>query len=301
MNNVFMQIFFPNLATYVIIIAITNFIFLFTILKGNSKTSNKVINSLFFTIIMLLLILVLDVIIKNEINIYERLTVYSNQTLLILIEATTITFVLWLIILGSKAIVSKLINKSDKKVKAKYNKQEKINTLESEKAEVSNIPNSPSLNNTENLIPINNEYIDTAIPKISNLNTIEPPTEHQTFETSILNISGNSNVESMENQSTNEINTHVIEEATENKIESLNLNKPENLNINNQDSVQPLNTNDSEQIPNSLNINETDTLNIVDQAAENSSGIETLNLEESEILNLNNNSLKQDDTEVLKL
>ena len=76
-NNVFMQIFFPNLATYVIIIAITNFIFLFTILKGNSKTSNKLINSLFFTVIMLLLILVLDVIIKNEINIYEKLTVYS--------------------------------------------------------------------------------------------------------------------------------------------------------------------------------------------------------------------------------
>ena len=118
-NNVFMQIFFPNLATYVIIIAITNFIFLFTILKGNSKTSNKLINSLFFTVIMLLLILVLDVIIKNEINIYEKLTVYSNQTLLILIEATTIFFILWLIILGSKAIVSKLISKSDKKVKAK--------------------------------------------------------------------------------------------------------------------------------------------------------------------------------------
>ena len=112
-NNIFLQIFFPNLATYIIIVAVTNFIFLFTILKGNSKTSNKIINSLFFTIIMLLLILVLDVIIKNKINIYEELTVYSNQTLLILLEATTILFMLWLIILGSEAIVSKLIKKSD--------------------------------------------------------------------------------------------------------------------------------------------------------------------------------------------
>ena len=132
MNNVFMQIFFPNLATYVIIIAITNFVFLFTILKGNSKTSNKVINSLFFTFIMLLLILTLDVIFKNEINVYEKLTVYSNQTLLILLETTTIVFVLWIIILISKAAISILISKSDKKVRLKYNKKN-IKPLISEK------------------------------------------------------------------------------------------------------------------------------------------------------------------------
>lgn len=157
MNNVFMQIFFPNLATYVIIIAITNFIFLFTILKG-SKISNKIINSLFFTVIILLLILILDIIFKNEINIYEKLTVYSNKTLLILLEATTITFILWLIILSSKFIVGKLIAKSDKKVKEKYQRKTLTDNI------LVNETNNNDNVKTEENITKNNEELKEKAP-----------------------------------------------------------------------------------------------------------------------------------------
>ena len=68
-NNIFMQIFFPNLATYVIIIIITNFIFLYSIIKKTSNLS-KVINVIFFTVIMVFMLYTLEQIITNNINIY---------------------------------------------------------------------------------------------------------------------------------------------------------------------------------------------------------------------------------------
>lgn len=119
-NNIFMQVFFPNLASYIILLALTNFIFLFTILKKDTKTIDKIINSIFFLIIMLFFILSLERVTQKNINIYETLTVYSDKNLLILIEATTITFVIWMIILISKMIIIKLIQKSDDKVKGEY-------------------------------------------------------------------------------------------------------------------------------------------------------------------------------------
>ena len=46
-NTIFMQIFFPNLATYIIIIIITNIIFLYTILNKKQKLLVKLAISYF--------------------------------------------------------------------------------------------------------------------------------------------------------------------------------------------------------------------------------------------------------------
>ena len=120
-----MQIFFPNLATYVIIIVITNVIFLISINKKDIKNLTKFINSIFFIIIMVMMIYTLEQIISNNINIYDTEEVYTNQNVLVLIESTTILFTIWMIILLSKLAISKLIKKSDEKIKEEYKKEQK--------------------------------------------------------------------------------------------------------------------------------------------------------------------------------
>ncbi len=124
-NQIFMQIFFPNLATYVIIIVITNIIFLISINKKDIKNLTKFINSIFFIIIMVMMIYTLEQIISNNINIYDTEEVYTNQNVLVLIESTTILFTIWMIILLSKLAISKLIKKSDEKIKEEYKKEQK--------------------------------------------------------------------------------------------------------------------------------------------------------------------------------
>ena len=70
-NTIFMQIFFPNLATYIIIIIITNIIFLYTILNKKTKALSKISNILFFTIIIVLMLYTLEQIISDNRSIFR--------------------------------------------------------------------------------------------------------------------------------------------------------------------------------------------------------------------------------------
>ena len=128
-NTVFRQIFFPNLATYIIIIIITNIIFLYTILNKKTKTLSKITNSIFFSLIMVLMVYTLDLIIKNKINVYEQEQLYTNEQVLTIIEASTIIFGLWILIIISKFSIKKLINKSNEKILKEF-KNEETNTNE---------------------------------------------------------------------------------------------------------------------------------------------------------------------------
>lgn len=147
-NNIFMQIFFPNLATYVIIIIITNFIFLYSIIKKTSNLS-KVINVIFFTVIMVFMLYTLEQIITNNINIYSFEEVYSNDDISVLIQSTTVLFTFWIILIISKLIINKLIEKSIKN-------EEKDNI--SEKQDLSEIQiNNTNSQNLEAQNNINNK------------------------------------------------------------------------------------------------------------------------------------------------
>ena len=150
-NNIFMQIFFPNLATYVIIIIITNFIFLYSIIKKTSNLS-KVINVIFFTVIMVFMLYTLEQIITNNINIYSFEEVYSNDDISVLIQSTTVLFTFWIILIISKLIINKLIEKSIKNIK----NEEKDNI--SEKQDLSEIQiNNTNSQNLEAQNNINNK------------------------------------------------------------------------------------------------------------------------------------------------
>lgn len=150
-NNIFMQIFFPNLATYVIIIITTNFIFLYSIIKKTSNLS-KVINVIFFTVIMVFMLYTLEQIITNNINIYSFEEVYSNDDISVLIQSTTVLFTFWIILIISKLIINKLIEKSIKNIK----NEEKDNI--SEKQDLSEIQiNNTNSQNLEAQNNINNK------------------------------------------------------------------------------------------------------------------------------------------------
>ena len=169
-NTIFMQIFFPNLATYIIIITVTNVIFLYTILNKKSKILSKITNSLFFSVIMVLMVYTLDLIIASKINIYEKNELYTNKQVLTLIEATTIIFSIWIIIILSKLTITKLINKSNEKL------------LEQENEKITNNQDQPieqSQNTTqiEPVQPIEQIQNTTQIEPVQPIEQIQSPTQ----------------------------------------------------------------------------------------------------------------------------
>lgn len=118
-EEVIEMIYFPNLAVYLIILVSINATAIYTIIK-NKFYLHKIFSITASLMIDFLFILILDIIVKNNIDIYERLTVYSNKELLVLIELTTIIFSIYFIASGFVKLVNKTINtnKEEKEIPA---------------------------------------------------------------------------------------------------------------------------------------------------------------------------------------
>lgn len=97
-NNVFMAIYFPNLAVYSIIIIVSNVVFIYSLLNKKVGIKHKIINSISTILLDILLLLIIDIVTKNNINVYEQLTVYSNSNLLVLLELSTAIFTSWILL-----------------------------------------------------------------------------------------------------------------------------------------------------------------------------------------------------------
>ena len=181
-NTIFMQIFFPNLAAYTAIIIITNIIFLHTIFNKKNNMTNKLINSPFFIAIMVLMVHTIDQISKNNINIYQRKEVYSNDKIVTIIESTTLIFTLWIIILISKIIIKKLIKKSDEKIIQEYNENKTNEETIGEESEPPTAIPSVEINKS-----INNEPILNPTIEVVNTPNVNPTTKPVINNTPILN------------------------------------------------------------------------------------------------------------------
>ena len=136
-NNIFMQIFFPNLATYFLLIVFTNIIFMFTVFNNKSKSSDKIINYFFFVVISFLLIVLLEQVAISKVNIYQPLDAYKNKNILTLVESSTIIFLVWIMIITSKKIIRFLINSNEKMTVKDEKNEDELNQNNDENSIVS--------------------------------------------------------------------------------------------------------------------------------------------------------------------
>ena len=95
-DTIFMTLYFPNLSIYIIILLISNCLFVYSILSGTIRKVFKILNISSTIIIDLLMFFIVGIISKNNINVYEELTVYTNSNLLVLLELTTGIFAAWI-------------------------------------------------------------------------------------------------------------------------------------------------------------------------------------------------------------
>ncbi len=97
-DDIFMALYFPNLTVYVIILSISNAFLIYSIFSRKMKKSLKILNITNAFIIDVFLVLVIDTVSKNNINVYNELTVYSNSNLLILLELSSALFTSWILV-----------------------------------------------------------------------------------------------------------------------------------------------------------------------------------------------------------
>ena len=97
-NNLFMALYFPNLTVYVILLLVSNFFFIYSMISKKIIKPHKILNIVNALIINILLIFIIDIVNKNNINVYDTLTIYSNSNLLVLLELSTAIFTSWILL-----------------------------------------------------------------------------------------------------------------------------------------------------------------------------------------------------------
>ncbi len=99
MNNLFIVFYFPNIAVYLASILITNIIMWISLFNSSTKTSIKVLNSIIFSIIHYVLILILNIITTKKIDVFNQKELYANHDIHALIELTSNIFLIWILFL----------------------------------------------------------------------------------------------------------------------------------------------------------------------------------------------------------
>lgn len=97
-DSVFMALYFPNLTVYLIMLLISNIFFIYSIIMKNINKAHKITNIVNSLIINLFLIIIIDIVGKNNINVYDQLTIYSNSNLLVLLELNSAVFTSWVLV-----------------------------------------------------------------------------------------------------------------------------------------------------------------------------------------------------------
>lgn len=107
MNNLFIAIYFPNLAIYFAALIVSNIIVLLSIFSNNISRLIRNINIVVYTLITYILILLINVISVNKLDIYSRESIYKNINAYGLIELTSIIFLFWIIFLIIYGVIRK--------------------------------------------------------------------------------------------------------------------------------------------------------------------------------------------------
>ena len=115
MNNLFVIIYFPNLAAYFAAIVITSIILWYSVFSFKTHTIIKNINIVVYLIMSYLLVVLLSIINNQKLDVFNQASVYSNKSAQAIIELSSALFIIWIIFLVLyKAIMTYLTR--DKKV-----------------------------------------------------------------------------------------------------------------------------------------------------------------------------------------
>ena len=124
MNNFFIAIYFPNLAIYFAAIITSNIILWTSIFNRKITKWIRTINTIVFSIIHYLLILIINVITKNKLDIFSQTSVYQNQDAQALIELSSTIFIIWILFLIIYKIIRIYQEKQNPKEKIIVSSQE---------------------------------------------------------------------------------------------------------------------------------------------------------------------------------
>jgi len=130
-DNMFINFYFPSIYVYLFILITSIVIFIYTLLNRFISNTYKVITNIYFIILNFIFILLVDVIIKNNIDIFAKESLFTNNNALVLLELSTLIFFIYLVtnvlVYITNYIILLVENKKVSTTKVKDTNENKVN------------------------------------------------------------------------------------------------------------------------------------------------------------------------------
>ena len=124
-------LYFPNLGIYVVMLIITNVTFVYSMITRKVYKSNKIISGIINVLIDFIFILIIGIISSEKIDITSEVKLYSDTTILTLLQISMALFASQYLLLGL-SIASHKFKKYDKNYnKLEISNNENVNTFSS--------------------------------------------------------------------------------------------------------------------------------------------------------------------------
>ena len=114
MNNFFIAIYFPNLAIYFAALIIMNIILWISLFHKKTSDIIKKTNIIVYILMNYLLILILSIINKENLDVFTQSSVYNNKNATALIELSSLLFIVWIIFLIIYKVILNYLTKDEK-------------------------------------------------------------------------------------------------------------------------------------------------------------------------------------------
>jgi len=170
MNNLFIVIYFPNLAVYFGAMIATSIILWISIFSYKTSEIIKKLNLIIYIIMNYLFGLLLYVIKTNKLDIFSGESIYTNTEATSLIELSSIIFIVWILFLGIYKLILFFLRKDYKEKVKKVIVKKEVKKLP-ENYENTIIPNlvyinKPTMIKKEEVIEDNKLYTEIEAPKL---------------------------------------------------------------------------------------------------------------------------------------
>ena len=96
-NRLFIDIYFPSIYVYLFVLIFINVITIGSLLNIRKNGIYKTVNGICFLITNFILALILDILSKNNIDVFKKSSIFSNTDLVILLEISIGIFIIWLL------------------------------------------------------------------------------------------------------------------------------------------------------------------------------------------------------------
>lgn len=97
-NMIFEALYFPSVSVYLIMLIVSNFFLIYSVISRKVDMKHKILNIVCAIIIDTFLIFIMEIVNQNNISVYDKVLLYSNGKLLVLLQLTTSIFTAWLLL-----------------------------------------------------------------------------------------------------------------------------------------------------------------------------------------------------------